>query len=513
MIKMEQLKDNLKGKKVVIFQQRNWSFSIGHFLAKKLQAEGCKLAALTFKRSAHEHLLKQKEVKYDLVINDDEVMSDPKKYLGGDEYPLAEICENLGVDSIWPMVSTLRFHVKSYKDKYYYSFKQNVPDDEIIDYVKAIYKYIKIFFIEFNPDIIIAPNFVTLPHIMFNLYAERKGIKMIILTDSKVREHGIFTHNYNESRGAFYKRVDALNGGSAISENKARARKYIKDFREVFKKPVSTDNFEMYKKITWQQKIRHELSPYYHIIRWYIKKPVNYMKNIGISVDYRPPRIILRDHYCHQRYKKFLDNYNYYPFDKVNKFAYYPLQFQPESTTDVLAPFFSNQIEMIRLTAMSLPDDYTLVVKEHPGMLGLRSPSYIEKIARTPNVKLVDYRIKSEEILKKASLVINHNSTTLAEAAFYNKPAIQFGNLGTTLKLPNVFKHTDMTTLSSKVKEVLNINLNTESYESQLENFVAAVFDTGYQLNYTKIWAGDKNADLEFLWRIYKKEIESILVK
>lgn len=508
---MEEPKNNLKNKKVLIFQQRGWSISIGHFLAKKLQAEGCRLSALTFKRSAHEYLLDQSEVKYDLVINDDEVMSDPKKYLGDDDYSLKEICEDLGVDSVWPMVSSLRFHVKSYKDKYYYSFKQNVSDEEIIYYVKAVYKYIKVFFTEFKPDIIIAPNFVNLPHIMLNIYAERKGIKMIVLTDCKVREHCIFTHDYNESTGAFYERVDALNEGIVVSENKAKAKEYIKDFREVFKRPVCADNFEMYKKTTLKQKIRHALSPYYHIMRWYIKKPVNYMKSIGISVDFRPPRIILRDHYCHDRNKKFLNNYNYYPFDKIKKFVYFPLQYQPESATDVLAPFFSNQIEIIRLTAMSLPDDYTLVVKEHPGMLGLRSPGYIEKVDRTPNVKLVDYRIPSEEVLKKASLVINHNCTTIAEAAFYNKPAIQFGNLGTTLKLPNVFKHTDMPTLSAKIKEVLNVNLNTESYESKLENFVAAVYDTGYKLNYTKIWAGNKNADMELLWRMYKKEIENSL--
>jgi hypothetical protein len=511
---MEQLKNNLKGKRILIFQQRDWSFNIGHFLAKKLQAEGCRLAALTFKNSAHEFVLNQKEVKYDLVINDDRVMGDPKKYLAGDDYSLAEICRELGVDSIWPMVSTVRFFVKSYKDKYYYSFRQNLPDEEIIEYVKAAYKYVKTFFTEFKPDIIIAPNFVNLTHIMFNIYAQKKGAKMIALTDCKIREHGIFIHDYNESTGAFYKRVDELNAGLAESKNREKAKEYIRDFRQTFKRPVSADALEKFNKKTWWQKIRHEVSPYYHIWRWYTKPPVNYMKNVGVSVDYRPPRIILRDHYCHKRYKKFLDNYNYYPLDKIKKFAYFPLQFQPESPTDVLAPFFSNQIETIRLTAMSLPDDYTLVVKEHPGMVGLRSPSYTEKVDRTPNVKLVDYRLSSEEILKRASMIINHNCTSFAEAAFYYKPAIQFGNLGTTLKLPNVFKHTDMTTLAGKIKEVLAVDLRTEAYERKLENYVAAVFDTGYEVNYTKIWRGDKSENkLEFLWQIYRKEMESVLLE
>jgi len=507
----------LKNKRILIFQQRGWSISIGHFLAKKLQAEGVKLAALTFKKTAHEFLLNQKEVKYDLIINDDEVMGEPKAYLRKDSayvdknYSLKEICDDLGVDSIWPIISTLRLHVKSYKDKYYYSFKQNVSDEEIIDYVKSVYRYIKIFFSKFNPDIIIAPNFVTLTHIMFNLCAERRGIKMIGITDCKIKDFCIFNYDFNESEGPFYKQVDALNNNKIKTENRDKAKKYIKEFRQTFKKPVYTDNYEMYNKRTLKQKVRHMLSPYYHIWRWYIKKPINYMKNIGISTDYRPPRIILRDHYCHDRYKKFMDKFNYYPFNKVKKFAYFPLQFQPEATTDVIAPFFSNQIEMIRLTAMSLPDDYTLVVKEHPKMIGLRSPNYIEKVARTPNVKLINYRIPSEQILKKSSMVISHNSTTLAEAAFYNKPAIQFGNLGTTLKLPNIFKHTDMSTLSSKIKEVLDIDLKTDEYKRRLENYVAAVYDAGFKLNYGKIWEGDENADMEYVWQIYRDEIERVL--
>ena len=71
---------------------------------------------------------------------------------------------------------------------------------------------------------------------------------------------------------------------------------------------------------------------------------------------------------------------------------------QPELAIDVLAPFFTNQIEVARLIAMSLPDDYTLVVKDHPIMVGLRRPRYLDKIQKLPNVKLIDYSIKTPDI-------------------------------------------------------------------------------------------------------------------
>ncbi|MFA4941244.1 MAG: hypothetical protein WC582_01425 [Patescibacteria group bacterium] len=500
---------NLKGKRILIFQQRGWGRRIGRFLAAKLYSEGCKLAALTFKNTTHELILKQADAKYEMIIPNDQIMSRPKDYLNGDVYSLEEICNELGVDSIWPIVSTLRNHVKCYKDKYYYSFRQNVSDEEIIDFVMAVYKYMRIFFDEFKPDIVIVPSFVSLPHVMFNLYAKKKNIPIFGITDSKVSGQYVFTYDYNEAAGPLHKRIEELNSG-AETKNREKAKKYIKEFREKFKKPDYMPEVDS-SDLSFFKKIKKELSPYVQIARWYLHKQINVLESTGITIDYRPPRIILRDHYSHKKYKKNMDNYNYYPFEKIGKFIYFPLQFQPEATIDVISPRFSNQIETARQVAMSMPGDYTLVVKEHPAMVGLRPPSYIEKIARTPNVKFIDYRISSEKVLKKADLIVSPSGTTIAEASFLNKPVIQLGNLGTTLRLPNVFKHTDMTTLPQKIKEVLKVDLQTEEYEGILENYVVAVFDVTFDFDYMKAWEKGKG-DLEKLWIFYKKEIENNLL-
>lgn len=503
--------NNLKGKKVLIFQQRRWAMSIGHFLAKKLQDEGCFLAALTAKKSTHDFILSQKEVKYEMIISSDEPKSNPKKFLNGEKNDLKEICAELGVDTIWPLVSAARFHVKSYKDKYYYGFKQNVSDEIIIEYIMAIFKYLKQIFQNFRPDIIIAPNFATLHHLMFNLYAQKQSIKMIALTDTKIRGLYVFSHGYKNDTGEFYDQIDALNNNLAISPNKQLAQKYISNFRKKFIVPDYCEPTNKTKKtLSFLQILRREISPYYQIFLWYIHKSENYLEVIGVTPDFRPPKIILRDHYSQKKYKKFANNFDYYPLEKIKKYVYFPLQAQPEETIDVLAPFFNNQIEIARLTAMSLPDDYTLVVKDHPGMIDKRTPSYLEKLSRTPNVKLVDYRLTTEEILKRADLVISPNSTTIAEAAFLSIPSIQFGDLGTTLKLPNNHKHTDMPSLSKKIKERLRTNLHNDEYEKKLENYVAAAYDTGLDLNYLKIWqepGATVETAQEKLWNFYKKEI------
>jgi hypothetical protein len=505
---------SLKGKRVLIFQQRGWGVNIGHFLAKKLQAEGAILAALTFKKTAHQFVIDQKEVKYETIVNLDEIKSRPKKYLAGEYYPLSEICLALGVDSIWPLVAGLRNHVRSYGEKYYYSFKQNVPDEGIIDYVMALYKMIRRLFQEFKPDIIIAPNF-GLPHIMMNLMGKKAGIPMIVLFDSKISRNYIFSTSYKYDRGSFHDQLEALNGKTVKSANWEKAKSYIADFRKNFKLPEGFDwqNPGSKDRTPWQR-IRHFFSPFYQILKWYAEPQLNYWESIGVSVDYRPPRIILRDHFSYDRYLKFAKNYKYYPLEKIARYAYFPLQFQPEESIDIGAPFFSNQIETARQIAMALPDDYTLAVKEHPAMVGLRPPSYLQKIDRTPNVKLIDYRTPSKEVLRKAAIVICPTGTTIAEAAFFKKPVIQLGELGTTLKLPNVFKHTDMTTLAAKIKEVLTKNLDTEEYERRLQNYVAAGYDSGLEINYSTMWErGIEKERLDDLWLFYRKEIERVLFK
>lgn len=497
----------MKDLKILIMQQRGWALTIGHHLAKKLQAEGCRLAALTLKRSTHRFVKEQTEVKYDLIINNDEIMESPKDYLDGDVYSLEEICRELNLDTIWPIVATLRGHVRSYRDKYYYGFKQNVSDEDILDYVYALYKYINYIFERFNPDLIIGPNFVSIPQIMLNLFASKRNVEFLAVTDSKVQNYFIFVYNHVEDTGPFFDRLDLLNKEKAESINRERAKRYIREFRESFKyQDYTLMRIEGNK--TLLKKIKKVIMPYYQIVRFCLKENPNFLKSIGISIDYRPPRIVLRDHYCSKRYRKSMDNFKYYPLEKVGKYVYYPLLHQPEASIDVISPYFNNQIETGRLIAQSLPDDYTLVVKEHPRMVGLRPPSYIEKVARTPNVKLVDYRITTEEVLKGANLVISQNSTTLAESAFYWKPAIQLGNLGSTLQMPNVFKHTDMTTLAKKIRELLKVDLKTQEYEQRLENYVVAAYDTGHNLNYWEIWEqGAREEEWEHLWEIYKKEI------
>ncbi|MEK7551812.1 MAG: hypothetical protein AAB534_00130 [Patescibacteria group bacterium] len=530
------MKTKKSEKRVLIFQQRNWGKIIGRPLAKKLFEDGCKLAAFTSKRSVHELIVAQNDVRYELIINHDDILSNPSKFLGNRKISIKEIVDDLGIDSIWSLASSIRQYARSYQEKYYYSFRKSVPDEVIENYIKAVYLSIKEVFQKFNPEVIIAPNFVSLHHIMFNLYAKKRGVRMSALTDSKIAGIYIFAENYLENIGCFYNKVDKLNQGSVISPSNARAKEYILQLRKGGKvsdeskesKRVSLikginplirlrshimrmGTFSRCLSLAGIKKIKKELAPVRDILLWYKNGSQDYLESVPITTGYRPPKYIIRDYLCQKRYKRFAKKFKYHDLSKIGKFVYFPLQVQPETVIDVTAPYFSNQIETARLIAMSLPGDYTLVVKEHPAMIGVRTPSYLEKVARTVNVKLVDYRIPTNEIMKSADLIISPGGTTIFEAAILKKPAIQLGELGSTLKLPNVTRHTDLTTLDKIIIKKLQENLDTELYETKLLNYVSAAYDTGYEVDFPGVWTGSSTAsekERERLVDVYFNEVK-----
>ena len=170
------------------------------------------------------------------------------------------------------------------------------------------------------------------------------------------------------------------------------------------------------------------------------KQRNNHIKGLGPTPDDRPFLIVVRDFVTFIKNIFLEKRIKYYDLSKIKNFVYFPLQVQPESATDLLSPLSTNQIETARQISLQLPPDFTLVVKDHPAMYGLRSYKYLNKILKTPNIKLINFRHETTDVLNRSSLLITATGSTIFEAAVLKKPCLQLGELGTTLKLPNVIK-------------------------------------------------------------------------
>ncbi len=415
---------------------------------------------------------------------------------------MKEVCDDLGVDSIWPLVQSLRNHVKSYKKKYFYGYTQNISDEKIVLYIKAVHKLTRYLVDNFKPKIVISPNFVGYFHISLNIYCKKNKITMLGITDTKVEGLLTFTDHYLEKTGEF---VNIIKSENFSDEAIEKAEKYITNER---KKLNRTFAFGFARPKTLYSNVKELIKK---IIISLIKR--NYNPTLGPTTDNAGIFYSLRDFYY-----KYYNSYKnkkikYYDIKKINKIIFYPLKFQPEASIDVLAWEFNNQIETIRQIAMRLPDDYTLVVKDHPSMLSFRSPSYLEKILKTANVKLISSDTPIDYIFERSDIIIGSTCTMFFEAAIFGKNVIQLGDSGFTKYLPNITIIKNLDDLSQLIKRLVNnkIDYNNENYHKLLKNYISAAYTIGFNENYVGIWERNEAPDNNKIFKIFKNELERYL--
>ena len=136
------------------------------------------------------------------------------------------------------------------------------------------------------------------------------------------------------------------------------------------------------------------------------------------------------------------------------------------------APYFSNQLEVIKNIAKALPIDYKLLVKEHPmqKVRAWRDIKYYKEILELQNVELIHPSITNEEMIKKCKMVITATGTGGLEAALYGKPSILLADVNYQT-LPSVHRITNFEELHKKIKSIANQEVKLEDFEN-LTNIV-----------------------------------------
>ena len=484
-----------------MFVQRFWGIRIGHHIATQLSKRGARLAAFVEKKPTLEFVNSQTDVNYEYILSYEQIMNDPGQFVD-DNVSLDFICQDLGIDSIWPLATTEHNLARSYAGRYYYEDVQNKDDDFIVAYMKAFYCEARRLFDAFQPDIIISPNFVAPHHLIVERMAKNDGIRMVAVSSTRIDGIYSFCYDYKNTDGPFIRRVKHLQQCKSTSKNAKKAGDYINRFRSNYAQPL------------YQQRIAEKLNKYRlshevaRALKWsviyLIKGGINPMPNIGPTPDNISPRYLFRDLFMEWKYRREADNFEYTPHESLGRFAYFPLQMQPEALIDTIAGYFNNQFEVARLTAKSLPGDMTLAVKEHPSMLGKRGRRFYENLSRTPNVKVVDYRVPSSELLQRCDLIVSPGGTTVIEGAYFHKPAIQFSDVGVTQLLPNVVRHSEFPSLPARIREVLSARPDLEEYEFRLNCFVAGALDLGFDVDYDGLWVYGYEIDLNELYKHFE---------
>jgi len=135
-------------------------------------------------------------------------------------------------------------------------------------------------------------------------------------------------------------------------------------------------------------------------------------------------------------------------------YCLYALHTQPESSIDVQGSYFSDQIELIRHIARSLPASHVLYVKVHPTDLDGQSLEFYRRIKAIPSVVLVDFSVDSRMLQESASIIFALTGTMAYEAGLLQKPVIVFAR-NYFNALPTIHHCTDPTALPALVHRIL----------------------------------------------------------
>ena len=173
---------------------------------------------------------------------------------------------------------------------------------------------------------------------------------------------------------------------------------------------------------------------------------------------------------------------------KNEKFVYFPLSVEPERTLSISAPFYMDQLEIIRNVARSIPVDYKLYVKEHMAMRyrHWRPISYYKAVMDLPNVTFIHPSLGNEELIKNCSIVFTVTGTAGLEAAYYGKPSIIFGHTSYD-SLPSVHKIENLEDLPKIIRTCLDEKVNPSDVASLVKIIENVSFDFDLLGMYNKI--------------------------
>lgn len=177
-----------------------------------------------------------------------------------------------------------------------------------------------------------------------------------------------------------------------------------------------------------------------------------YIKNQNEEFSYIKAYLFnfIKTIYNYNKLKSHYKNLNY--LNKKKKIIFYPFHVPVDFSLTIRSPKFLNQIRTLDKISKQLDNNYQIVIKEHPSMIGsISSKKIINLLEKNKKILLLDPYINSKDIIKFSDSVVTINSKVGIEALLHNKIVI---SLGTSFyqECPLIHKISSV----NKIKKCLN---------------------------------------------------------
>ena len=137
-----------------------------------------------------------------------------------------------------------------------------------------------------------------------------------------------------------------------------------------------------------------------------------------------------------------------------DKYIIYFLHFEPEAVITGNMNAMDNQLTVIKLITENLPNGWKLYLKLHPDLFKLNTTSFeyfipsvntfnskmfYDKLLGFKNIKLINHKLNSSELIKNSSAIATMIGTVALEATKYYKPVLLFSAEKNIYKYSNDF--------------------------------------------------------------------------
>ena len=156
-------------------------------------------------------------------------------------------------------------------------------------------------------------------------------------------------------------------------------------------------------------------------------------------------------------------------------FIYFPAPFQPEADNTPNAGIYSNLIYTLKIISKYLPENISIVYKEHPATFMFKNNLYgtliknrkfYKELLKIKNLKLVSSDINSQNLIKKSICTITVCGSASLEALIIGKPSILFGNtyFKSCSEIFHIKKNNDLKIFFSKILTGYKPNIHKVKY-------------------------------------------------
>ncbi|MGX6642739.1 capsular polysaccharide export protein, LipB/KpsS family [Legionella pneumophila] len=149
-------------------------------------------------------------------------------------------------------------------------------------------------------------------------------------------------------------------------------------------------------------------------------------------------------------------------------YVYFPLNFQPELTTECLGGFYKDIISAIEKIRVLIPKDWSIYVKEHwPQFEFARDPIFFKRLQSIPNLVMIDRYFSSLDLIKNSQFVATVNGTVGWEALHLGKNAVIFGTIYYQ-GLPGAFLYSP----GLKLEDILQFKIDKATLEYSINKLI-----------------------------------------